>query len=111
MRAAHAIYTRKAAKEESKQEREATQSQAVDGLEAEPIITDETVDQRADNKGIRAALVRGDIPFIASIGSLPLLELELNQTSYNALASVIKCTQTKENFFNVFLFKGVLSSA
>ncbi len=31
--------------------------------------------------------------------------LEYHQSAYNTLAAVIRCTQTKENFFNVFLFK------
>ena len=37
-------------------------------------------------------------------GITPKLLLEYHQTTYNALTSVIR-TQTKENFFNVFLFK------
>jgi len=38
-------------------------------------------------------------------GITPKLLLEYHQTTYNALTSVIRATQTKENFFNVFLFK------
>lgn len=89
MRATHAIYTRKGVKEEAR-ERDASQSQ-VEGLDAEPVLAEEAGDAKADDKSAKGPLQR--------------LLLELNQTAYCALASVIRCTQTKENFFNVFLFK------
>ena len=38
-------------------------------------------------------------------GITPKLLLEFHQTTYNALSAVIRATQTKDNFINVFLFK------